>query len=218
MINIIRTVTVELTTIPAIAYKQKLMAGGAGLKIFRLDKDAEGVFSLDKRGGVPVPYGPIDKALFPDEALDEAIELTIGLPYAKRGKIKVSASDYPAKESIDVVEDNSETPNMVDSDEYKAIVERYSDEKGKINYTLMNKDFIQFTSRSKVVSEMVDRKALEQEILTFVVKSRATELSGKKTSLTDKETDALIETLNEIDPRGAFKELTAYIRRMLAKG
>ncbi|MDL2319237.1 hypothetical protein LJC74_09250, partial [Eubacteriales bacterium OttesenSCG-928-A19] len=55
------------------------------------------------------------------------------------------------------------------------------------------------------------------DILRFIIKSRATYLSGKKESLSDKETDALIETLDEIDPRGAFTELKAYLRRLLAR-
>jgi len=50
-----------------------------------------------------------------------------------------------------------------------------------------------------------------------VVKSRATFLSGKKESLEDGEVAALIETLDEIDPRSAFKELAAYLKRLLAK-
>ena len=55
--NIIRTTAVELAAIPAIAYKQKLSAGGAGIKIFRLDTDASAVFSIDRRTGEAVPYG-----------------------------------------------------------------------------------------------------------------------------------------------------------------
>lgn len=214
--NIIRTVTVELTTIPAIAYKQKLAAGGAGLKIHRLDRNEEGVFTIDRRGGDPVPYGPVNRELFPEEAVDEALELTIGMPYSKRGKIKLMTQDHP-KEQDDVTEDDKEAIDMVGSPEYEAIIERYRDEKGKMNYQLMNKDFIQFASKSKVVSEMVGQGAKEDDILRFIVKSRATFLSGKKESISDEETDALIETLDEIDPRSAFKELKAYLRRLLAR-
>jgi hypothetical protein len=35
--------------------------------------------------------------------------------------------------------------------------------------------------------------------------------------LSNEETAALIETLDEIDPRSAFKELAAYIKRLLAR-
>ena len=53
--NIIRTKAVELSTIPAIAYKQKLCSGGAGVKILRLDRDSAAVLTLDKKTGGGVP-------------------------------------------------------------------------------------------------------------------------------------------------------------------
>ena len=106
---------------------------------------------------------------------------------------------------------------MTLSTEYKAIVERYSDEKGRMNYQLMNKEFIQFASKSKTVSDLVAKNATQEEILTIIVKSRATFIAGVKESLDDNSVLLLIETLDEINPRSAFKELKAYINRMLAK-
>ena len=214
--NIIRTTAVELTAIPAIAYKQKLSSGGAGIKIFRLDRDASAVFTIDRRTGEGRAYGAYDAALFPDEAVDEALELTVGLPYTSRGKLNITVFEEK-KDAEDVEETEAEKIDMVDSDEYKALLERYTNEKGKLNYTLMNKDFIQFASKSKVVSNLVGEKAPVDAILLFVVKSRTALLAGKKDSLNDQEAAALIETLDEIDPRSAFKELTAYIKRLLAQ-
>ncbi|MCL1852949.1 MAG: hypothetical protein FWF88_07940 [Peptococcaceae bacterium] len=226
--NIIRSTAIELATIPAIAYKQKLASGGAGIRIFRLDQEAVAVFTVDKRSGEGVPYGPYDTALFPDEAVYEALELTTGLPFSARGKLKVSVlaeghAGAPAKEAAEVIEDvdvletETEKIDMVDSEEYRALIERYTDEKGKINYTLMNKDFIQFTSGSKTVEKMVAEKVDVDEMVRFVVKNRVGQLAGKKEVLEDEQTDALIETLDEIDPRSAFKELKLYMRRLLAR-
>lgn len=215
--RIIRTVAVELSTIPALAFKQKLQSsGGAGIKLFRLDREADAVFTIDKRSGEGIPYGPVDAALFPPEAVEEAIELTGGLPYTKRGKLNVKAFS-PQIDPDDVGEDDTEALDMVDSDEYNAIIERYSDEKGKLNYHLMNRDFMQFAGKSKVVSDMLAKGNTPEEILHFIVKSRATFLSGKKESLSDREVTALIEILDEIDPRSAFKELTQYLRRQAAR-
>ena len=214
--NIIRTAAVELSSIPAIAYKQKLSTGGAGLRILRLDQDAVAVVTIDRRSGEGVPYGKIDETLFPQEAIDEAIDRTEGLPYSSRGKIRVTVFEEKI-DTEDVTEDETDKIDMVDSDEYKAIVDRYTDERGKMNYALMNKDFIQFAAGSKTVADMVGSKTAPEDILRFIVKSRATFVAGKKESLSDLEVDALIETLDEIDPRSAFKELTAHIRRMLAK-
>jgi len=214
--NIIRTTAVELTAIPAIAYKQKLSAGGAGVKIFRLDQDASAVFTIDRRSGEALPFGQIDAALFPEEAVAEALEATMGLPYTARGKLTITVFEEAAADEA-VAETEAEKIDMVGSDEYKAIVTRYANEKGKLNYSLMNKDFIQFASKSKVVGDMVAAGAPVEAVVLFVVKSRATFLSGKKASLEDGEVAALIETLDEIDPRSAFKELSAYVKRLLAQ-
>jgi hypothetical protein len=214
--NIIRTTAVELASIPAIAYKQKLGTGGAGIKIFRLDQDATAVFSIDRRTGEPGNFGKYDAELFPDDAVLEALELTLGLPYTSRGKLKITLFEDSPNED-DVLETEVGKVDMVSSDEYKALINRYTNEKGKINYTLMNKDFIQFASKSKIVGSMLADKAGVEDILLHIVKSRAAEISGKKESLSDQDTAALIETLDEIDPRSAYKELTSYLRRLLAK-
>ena len=150
--NIVRTKTVELSVIPAIAYKQRLTAGGAGIKILRLDVEATAAATLDKGTGEAVPYGKIDEELFPTEAFEEAIELTSGMPYSGRRNIKIDVSKYVEKTEEPEAE---ETVDITESDEYKAIIERYTDEKGKLNYALMNKDFIQFASKSKTVADMV---------------------------------------------------------------
>ena len=216
--NIIRTTALELTAIPAIAYKQKLASGGAGIKLFRLDTDMAAVFTIDKRTGDALPYGKYDEALFPEEAVLEALELTAGLPYTARGNFKITVfEEEAAKGAEDVGETETEKIDMVGSDEYKALTLRYVNEKGKINYTLMNKDFIQFASKSKVVNEMIAGKANVEDILAYIVGSRAAFLAGKKEGLSDEETAALIESLDEIDPRSAFKELAAFIKRSLSK-
>jgi hypothetical protein len=213
--NIIRTKAVELTTIPAIAYKQKLTSGGAGIKILLIDSDHTAVCTIDKRTGNMIPYGNFDESLFPLEAFDEAFELTRGLPYSARGTIKLSQTQVNLD---DVVEASPEDQiDMTLSHEYKTLVERYSDEKGKLNYALMNKDFIQFAAKSKVVSDMVSRKLSQDEILNFVVKNRASIISNQKEQLDDVSVSLLIETLDEIDPRSTFKELKAYINRLLSR-
>ena len=216
MINIIRTPAVELTTIPAIAYKQKLSAGGAGVKLFRLDTDAVAVLTIDRRTGEGIPRGKIDTTLFPEEALSEAISLTSGMAYSARGKIKVTAQPGIIEDD-DVEETETEKIDMVGSPEYIAIVERYSDEKGKMNYPLMNKDFIQFASKSKTVSTMIQNKAGIEELLRYILENRAGFISGTTEKLSNAQTDALLETLDEIDPRSAFKELNQHLKRMLSK-
>jgi len=216
--NIIRTRAVELAAIPAIAYKQKLTtAAGSGIRILRMDTDASATFTIDRRTGEPTPYGKVDADLFPDEAIFEAQELTSGLPYTARGKLKVTITEPADVSADDVLETNEEEVDMVDSPEYEAIIDRYTDEDGKLNYALMNKDFIQFASRSTVVGQMIADWANADDILLYVVGSRAINLSGRKDNLTAEQTKALIETLDEISLRSAFKELSLHIRRLLSK-
>ena len=211
--KIIRTTAVELTTIPAIAYKQKLRTGGSGVKIIRLDQNAYAVVTLDKRTQEPIPYKPFDEQLFPEEAFDEAIDLTLGLPYSSRGNIILSYNDDSNTEE-DVVEVEPTKIDMVDSPEYFAITEYYSDHRGKMNYKLMNRDFIKFAAKSKVVSNMIADGKSTDDVMVFVVKSRASNLANLRESLDDEHTVALMRTLDEIDPRSAFKDLRLYINRM----
>ena len=213
--NIIRTKAVELSTISAIAYKQKLASGGAGIKIIRVDGQSA-VCTVDKRTTDLIPYSNFNEDFFPMEAFDEAVELTNSLPYSARGNIKLLAVEDVQPEDVSE-QAPAEQVDMTLSPEYKAIVDRYSDEKGKLNYTLMNKDFIQFASKRKIVAAMVDASTGTDEILEAIIKSRTTEISGQKESLDDNNIRLLIETLDEIDPRSAFKELKSYIVRMLSK-
>jgi hypothetical protein len=217
--NIIRSTAVELSAIPAIAYKQKLKSGGAGIRILRLDTGASAVATIDKRTGEAVHYGAVDEGLFPYEAFEEALDLTLGLPFSARGKIAIKAPDAaPDQTEIDAdAHEDADEIDILETGEYKALIERYSDEKGELNYQLLNKDCIQFASKSKVVSSMLGEKAQTSDIVLFVVKNRAAYVAGAKEQLPDGPAAKLVEALDEINPRSAFKELKAHINRQLAK-
>ena len=218
--QILRTRSYELAEIPAIAYRQKLPSGGAGVKIIRLDVNASASATLDKRTGEPVPYGTYDETLFPLEAFYEAMEMTSGLPYTMRKPINIAACGDAAEPKADAegaAEAVSDMSAGFPEEEYNAIVERYSDEKGRMNYTLMNKDFIQFASKSKTVADMISKKSQTEDILVFIVQSRSAFIAGKKNSVSSEEAKALILVLDELDPRSAFKELKQFINRKLMK-
>ncbi|MDR0273491.1 MAG: hypothetical protein LBI27_09270 [Clostridiales bacterium] len=210
--NIIRTKVVELSEIPALAYKMKLKSGGSGVKLYRTDVDATFFAETDKRTGEAVTSEKSE--LFPESALCEALELLEGLPYSARGKVKIVISNEAEAEEICP---GTEKLSMVESDEFNSIVDRFSDENGKLNYALMNKQFIQFASSSKVVSTMAGERASEKDISMFVLKNRAAFLANKKEHLSDEEATALLEALNEINPRSALKELNLHIRKMLSR-
>jgi hypothetical protein len=216
--NIIRTKVVELTTIPAVAYKVKLRTGGSGIKLHFTNEDATAFAEVDKRTG-EVIIDPISEAAEGlREGFEEAQEMLAGLPYSARGKVKIIVTNETEDDEITEEEAQKVTAAcMVEGDEFKAITDRYSDENGKINYTLMNKQFIQFASSSSVVRDMVGKRAKAPEILMFILKNRAAFLANKREHLPDDEAAALLEALNEINPRSAFKELNLHLRKMLSR-
>lgn len=219
--NIVRTKVVELNSVPAMAYKIKLREGGSGIKIHRTDKDAFTFAEINKRSGEILSAG--HSADFPAEAFEEAVELLTGMPYSARGKVKIMLSEAVDAHEIEIPEDEAPgthedaAANAVDSDEFIAITEMFTDSSGKMNYPLMNKQFIQFAAKNKTVSKMVGERAGEKDIFIHVIKNRAAFLAGKKDNLPDEEALSLIDAIEDIDSRGAFKELKLHIRRMLAR-
>jgi len=219
--NIVRSKVVELNTIPAIAYKIRLKHGGSGIKIHRTDQNETAFVELDKRSGNVVENHRNKAELFPPQAYEEAMEELLGLAYSARGKVKITISETIEDGEIQVPEDEApgthadETANVIDSDEFISIVETYSDEWGKMNFVLMNKQFIQFANRNKTVGEMVAARSSESEILTRVVQNRAAHLAGSRDFLTEAQTTALIDVLDDMCRRSAFKELKLHIRKML---
>jgi len=215
--NIIRTKVVELEVIPAVVYRIKLRTGGSGIKMHRTDQDATFFAEVDKRTGDIIIDGHLDQNLFPEDAFNEAMDLLAGLPYSSRGKVKIMVSDDVEDEEVccDAGQELPSAAKMLESPEFIAIVDRFSDENGKLNYALMNKQFMQFAQTSKVVGDMCGRRDSEKDIRLFIIKNRAAFLANKREHLTDDEAEALIEALNEMNPRSAFKELNLYIRRRL---
>jgi hypothetical protein len=64
---------------------------------------------------------------------------------------------------------------------------------------------------------MCGKNASEGDILVFILQNRAAHLAGKRENISEDEAKALLETIEEIDPRSAFKDLKLHIRRMLAR-
>ena len=176
--NIIRTKVAELSAIPAIAYKIKLSSGGSGVKLHRTDRSETAFAVIDKRTGEFLPDKRTDSAIFPDSAFEEALSELAGLPYSSRGKVLIAVSNESDSNEITAPELEetadeakldgiSQAARVFFSDEFAAITERFADENGKLNYQLMNKQFIQFASGSKVVSENVREKGFRRRNTAF---------------------------------------------------
>ena len=209
--NIIRTSVVELSKTPALAYKFKMASGGAGIKIIFEGTDNTETFVITRRGDLvaAAPQGVVS------DAAHEALELTMGLPYSARGKVKAI---FVAEADADEVVPETVEYNMIESAEYKAWIEAYIGANFKMNYAKMNKDLIQFAAKNKTVAQMVSEKEPSEVILRRIMQIQTSNLTKNKEYMSPEVTDALIATLEELDIRSAFKELKLHIQKMSQKG
>ena len=206
----IRTSSVKLTTLPAVAYREKLAKGGSGIVIVRSDATQPGIASISKTSGEPIPSANTSSDLYPLEAFKEAMELTAGMPYRKQGKPNPVLIEVPEEEVPEV-------EVVVDSDEYQKVVDAYTDKNGKLSYALLNKDLIQFVHRSSVARRMIEAGEPEEAIRTYAVGAKFRTITGND-DLTDEQALKMAELLDEVSPKGVFKELNAEIRAKLGKG
>ena len=206
----IRTSVVELTTIPAIAYRQKLAAGGSGITICRYGEKQVGIASISTRSGKAIPAANCPVELYPEEAFAEAIELTRGLPYKKLGKVTMLKKSFKEAEPKEAEEEI-----QVDMADYDKLAAKYTDKTGKLSYELINKDLIKFLKSSSVARKLVEEQATPAKINRYVVGAKFRDVTKKE--LTDKQVKLLSDMLDNVYPKGVFKELNDEIRKALAK-
>ena len=210
----IRTEVVKLTIIPAVAFRQKLPAGGVGITIVSIDSEQPGLASISKTSGEPILSKNTPLAVYPIKAFAEAIALTAGMPYRKRGGVKLTEEKVEEVAPEPVPEDSEEA--ILDSREYQRIVEAYTDKNGKLSYDLLNKDLIQFANRSGKVKSMLDEQQDIDAIRNYIITTKFAEITGNK-NFSEAQAVKAAELLDEVSPKGVFKELNAELRRMAAK-
>jgi hypothetical protein len=210
----IRTKIVELSTIEAAAYRQKLRGGKSAVVVMRYDTAQPGLATFSRNTGDPVPNVNVNLELYPLEAFKEALELTNGLPYSKRGAVKLSGQ--PPETAAETEADDPEDEATVDSAEYAAVVEAYTNKKGELSYDLINKDFIQFAHSSKIVGELVASRASEDDIRNHIVKVKLEQVTGNR-AWTAAQAQRIVDMLDEVSPRYVLRELNDEIRRMLSQ-
>ena len=207
----IRTSVVELTTIPAVAYRQKLPAGGSGVTICRYGEKQCGVASVSTRSGKAIPADNTPPELYPAEAFQEALALTRGLPYKRLGKVTVLKKSFKEQEPKAAEE---EPP--VDMAAYDMLVTKYTDKTGRLSYELLSKDLIKLLKSSSVARGLVAEQAGPAKIRNYVVGAKFRDVTGNR-DLTDKQVKQLAEMLDNVYARGVFTDLNAEIRKALAK-
>ena len=210
----IRTEIVKLTIIPAVAFRQKLPTGGVGITIVSIDSEQPGLASISKTSGEPILSKNTPLAVYPIKAFAEAIALTAGMPYRKRGGVKLTEEKVEEVAPEPVPEESEEA--ILDSREYQRIVEAYTDKNGKLSYDLLNKDLIQFANRSGKVKSMLDEQQDIDAIRNYIITTKFAEITGNK-NFSEAQAVKAAELLDEVSPKGVFKELNAELRRMAAK-
>jgi hypothetical protein len=224
---VIRTRLVEISSLEAVAYRQKLRGGQSGVVILRSDTAQPGLALLNHQSGQPDPAANTPAALFyPLEAFQEALELTSGLPYSSRGPVRSPAA-VPGAPAAAVVDAPAASPELaeepssadlatVNSADYQAIVKAYTNKKGEISYELLNKALIQAARSNPYVSELVARSASEAEIRDHVVKANFEAVTGNR-AISQAEVNAILELLDAVSPRSVLRDLNEELRRILAE-
>ena len=223
---VIRTRLVELSSLEAVAYRQKLRGGQAGVVILRHDSAQPGLALLNRHSGEAdlAAHTPAD--LFPPEAFQEALELTAGLPYSSRGPVRSPAAvpgaavaETPAAAAVPSPLDEEHTAEeiaTVNSADYAAIVKAYTNKKGEISYELLNKTLIQAARSNPYVAEMVARKATLEEIRDHVLKANFEAVTANR-ALGLAEVHRIVELLDDVSPRSVLRELNEDLRKMLGE-
>ncbi|MBQ6367903.1 MAG: hypothetical protein IJJ30_05095 [Erysipelotrichaceae bacterium] len=206
----IRTNVVKLTTIPALAYRQKLDSGDIGLVIVRPDIRQPGIAAFSKKTGDPVPTKNTPAEGYPAEAFMEAARLTARLPYHKQRSIRVTKKMLKEPKAPAPVEEVE-----VDSFVYQDLIDQYTDKTGKFSYDLFNKDLIRFAHRSSVVRDMIEEKESAKKIADYIFRNKVRNIT-KNDGLTNAEIDEIHEVLDDLNPKGLLKDLNAEIRKLLS--
>lgn len=210
----IRTAIVHLTTIPAIAYRQKLKDGGSGIIILRADSKQPGIASISRTSGLAIPAKNNNSKMFSDASFNEAIQLTLGMPYTKRKGVTFDAKKK-ALEVPDTSKDKIEEEVILDDKDYKKIVKTYTDKNGKLSYELLNKDLIQFAHRSKKVAELIADRKTTKVVKNYIITSKFCSITGNR-DLDPKQAAKIADLLDEAYPKGVFKELNSELRKAAA--
>ncbi len=208
----IRTNVVELTVIPAFAYRQKLQAGGSGIVILRKDADQPGLASISTKTGEPIPAKNTPKKLYPDEAFKEAMELTRGMPYKKQGNVVLNKEKL--KEVKEDVKEETAEEILVNSEDYQKIVDHYTDKNGKLSYDLLNKDMIRFLHSSSIARRLVGEMATPAKIRLYTTGTKFRNITGNH-DMSDKEVKQIIEMLDEVYPKGVLKDFNEEVKKSL---
>ena len=105
---------------------------------------------------------------------------------------------------------------VIDSAEYQKVVDAYTDKNGKLSYDLLNKDLIRFINSSSVARGMIEKKLPIEEIRLYAVGSKFRSITGNH-KLSDDQVLKMAELLDEVSPKGVFKQVNDELRKKMKK-
>ncbi len=209
----IRSNVVRLTSMQAVAYRQKLPSGGSGIVILKKGISQPGIASISKSSGEAILTTNTPVNEYPQEAFAEAIALTNGMPYRKLGGVKY-VDEVVAENDDETVEAVPEE-SIVSMEEYQAIIATYTNKDDKFSYDLLNKDLIKLANSNKQVQAMIADGSEEEDICVCLAGIRFRDLTGNA-EITDEQVKSIVVMLDEIYDKGVFKELKSELRKMLS--
>ncbi len=136
------------------------------------------------------------------------------MPYSKRGSVRLEA-EAPVDAAPEAAEEVTPDDVVVDSADYQKVVARYTDKNGKLSYDLLNRDLIKFAHSSKTVRAMQDEGASVKKVRAYIITSKFSSVTGNR-KLTEEQAAKIGELLDEVSPKGVFKELDAELRKSSA--
>ena len=139
--------------------------------------------------------------------------LTTGMPYKKQGTAVVKGQALSVQDEA-VPEEPVPEEAVVDSADYQKIVDKYTDKDGKLSYTLLNKDMIRFAHSSSVVRKMIADGESVEAIRLYTVGAKYRSITGNH-NLTDDQVQKITDLLDEVSPKGVYREFNEEIRKSL---
>ncbi len=136
------------------------------------------------------------------------------MPYKKRGGVRLtkqSVKETPPEKSEEFTEEDV----IIDSGEYKKLVEAYTDKNGKLSYDLLNRDLIRFAHASKIVRTMIEEGTALKKVRSYIVCTKFRNIIGSKKP-TEAQVLKMADLLDEVSPKSAFKALDAELRKQSA--
>ncbi|MBQ5961047.1 MAG: hypothetical protein IJL53_10380 [Firmicutes bacterium] len=127
--------------------------------------------------------------------------------------MKSGAKAGPIAEEVVSPEEAAEEV-IVDSAEYQKIVDKYTDKNGKLSYALLNKDLIRFIHSSSIARKMIKAGEDAESIRLYAFAAKFRTVTGNK-ALTEAQVLKITELLDEVSPKGVFRELNDEIRKNL---